>query len=241
MYDVCTMRTWFVIAAIFVVTCVYSIAVMLHMALFRDRDVFFYYARSWSRILLRLAGVRVVVEGAERLEPTERYIYIANHASLFDIPVILAFVPDNVRIMYKRELQRIPVFGWGLKMSPFIGIDRSKSREAADAIDETVRTFATGSSVAVFPEGTRSPDGRVGVFKRGAFTLAARSGRPLVPIALVGTAGILPARTKRLQPGTVRCVIMAPHRLPERAGRQDELAVMQAMHAEIAARVNFAP
>lgn len=234
------MRTWFVIAAIFVVTCVYSIAVMVHMALFRDRDVFFYYARSWSRILLRLAGVKVKVEGAQHLVPTERYIYVSNHASLFDIPVILAYVPDNVRIMYKRELERIPIFGWCLKMSPFIGIDRSKHREASDAIDATVRTFASGSSVAVFPEGTRSPDGQVGVFKRGAFTLAARSGRSLVAIALVGTASILPARTKRLHPGTVRCVILPPRRLPEKASRQDEVAMMQAMHADIATHVTFA-
>ena len=235
------MRTWAVILIIVLVTIVFAIAVMVHMAVFRDRDVFFLYARTWSRLLLRLSGVRVVVHGQHHLDPAERYIYVTNHASMFDIPVLLAFVPDNVRIMYKRELERVPIFGWCLRMSPFIGIDRSKSREAADALDETVRTFATGSSVAIFPEGTRSLDGSVKAFKRGAFTLAARSQRTIVPIALIGTASILPARTKRLQPGTVEMRILLPQRLPEGAGRADEVAMMQTVHQMIAHEVGNQP
>lgn len=238
-YDVCAMRTWLVILIIVLVTVVFSVAVMVHMALFRDQDVFFVYARLWSRLLLWLSGVNVIVNGTEYLSPTERYIYITNHTSMFDIPVLLAFLPDNVRIMYKRELERIPVFGWGLKMSPFIAIDRSKSREAADAIDETVRTLATGSSVVIFPEGTRSPDGLVRAFKRGAFSLAARSGRAIAPIAILGANAIMPPRTKRLRPGTITLHIMPPQRLPEGAGRNEEIAMMQSMQEQIAARVNF--
>lgn len=235
------MRTWAVILIIVLVTIVFSVAVMVHMAIFRDRDVFFLYARIWSRLLLRLSGVRVVVEGQHHLEATQRYIYVTNHASMFDIPVLLAYVPDNVRIMYKRELQRIPVFGWCLRMSPFIGIDRSRSREAADALDETVRTLASGSSVVIFPEGTRSLDGTVQTFKRGAFTLAARSQRTIVPIALLGTAAILPARTKRLQPGTVVMRILPSQRCTEGAGRAEEVAMMHAVHTMIATEVANQP
>ncbi|MBU3742554.1 MAG: 1-acyl-sn-glycerol-3-phosphate acyltransferase [Candidatus Kapabacteria bacterium] len=234
------MRTWLVIPAIVLVTIVFSVAVMVHMLLFQDRDVFFTYARMWSRILLRLSGVKVVVLGKEHLVQTDRYIYVSNHASMFDIPVLLAAMPDNIRIMYKHELERIPFLGWCLRMSPFIKVDRSRHREAADAIDETVRTFATGSSVVIFPEGTRSPDGQVHAFKRGAFTLAARSGRAIIPIAILGAAAILPARTRRLKPGTVTLHIMPPQRMAEGAGRADEVELMRLVHAMIAAEVNFA-
>lgn len=222
-----------------VVTVVYSVAVMLHMALFRDRDVFFIYARSWSRWLLRLAGIRVQLSGSEHVQPGQRYIYVANHASLFDIPVLLATVPDNIRIMYKRELASIPVFGWGLRMSPFIAVDRDNSREAAAQIEQAVQSMRSGSSVVVFPEGTRSADGSVGDFKRGAFTLAARAGRPLVPVALVGTATVMPARTWRLKGGTVRCIVLPPVELPkDMPSRADERRAMEHVHARIAEHVS---
>ncbi len=204
------MRTWFVIICIALVTVVYSIAVMLHMGLFRDPSVFYVYARSWSRILLKLAGVHVRTHGVEHLQQTQRYVYAANHASLFDIPVMLVGIPDNIRIMYKRELERIPIFGWCLKMSPFIAVDRERSREASDVLDTVVSTMRSGTSVLVFPEGTRSPDGNLGVFKRGAVALAVRSGTPIIPVALVGTASILPARTKTIHGGDVDLVIHPP-------------------------------
>lgn len=235
----CSMRSILVIIAIAVVTVVYATAVMIHMALFRDRDVFHTYARSWSRILLKLAGVRVELRGIGHLSVVERYIYVANHASLFDIPVLLAYVPDNIRIMYKRELGAIPIFGWCLRMSPFIPIDRRKSREAADALDAVVATMRDGASVVVFPEGTRSDDGRVGEFKRGAFTLAARSGKPLVPVALEGTAAIMPARGRRINPGTVIVHIERPVILPQPASRADEMQAMEQVRTMIAEHVTL--
>lgn len=222
-----------------VVTVAYSVAVMLHMALFRDRDIFFVYARSWSRWLLRLAGIRVQLSGSEHVQPGQRYIYVANHASLFDIPVLLATVPDNIRIMYKRELASIPVFGWGLRMSPFIAVDRDNSREAAAQIEQAVQSMRMGSSVVVFPEGTRSADGSLGAFKRGAFTLAARAGRPLVPVALIGTAAIMPARTWRLKGGTVQCMILPAVELPkDMPSRADERRAMEHVHTRIAEHVS---
>lgn len=91
----------------------------------------------------------------------------------------------------------------------------------------------------IFPEGTRSPDGLVRAFKRGAFSLAARSGRAIAPIAMIGANAIMPPRTKRLRPGTITLHIMPPQRLAEGAGRNEEIAMMQAMQEQIAARVNF--
>lgn len=233
------MRTWFVFFAISVVTAAFATAVMFHMAVFRDRDVFFLYARTWSRILLRLAGIRVVSFGLDTIHPTERYVYTCNHASLFDIPVVLATIPDNIRIMYKRELEKIPVFGWCLKMSPFIAIDRADGRDAMARLEETVASMRAGSSVLVFPEGTRSEDGRVAQFKRGAFVLAARSGKPLIPVALVGTHNILPARTRRIVPGTVELHVENAVVLESPVSRQAESAAMASVRTSIGRHVDL--
>lgn len=235
------MRTWLVIIALVLVTVAYAIAVTIHMLLWRNHDVYFAYARAWSRLVLRWSGVRVLVEGAEHLVPGERYVYASNHASMFDIPVILAFVPDNVRIMYKKELERVPFFGWSLAVSPFIAIDRGKKRQAAAVLDEVTTTLRTGSSVLIFPEGTRSPDGHVQEFRRGAFTLAVKSERPIVPVALLGTASILPKGTRRLRGGVVHLRIFPAIDVPSGATREEEKGLMQRVHDIIADAVDSQP
>jgi len=230
------MRTWVLLPIIFVVTVVYAFAVMAHMLLFRDKPVFYRYARSWSKALLRIAGVEVVVRGAEQLEPTVRYVYVANHSSLFDIPVVLGSLPDNVRIMYKRELNKIPVFGWCLALSPFIPLDRADGRDAIAKLEATIASMRDGASVLVFPEGTRSADGKLGEFKRGAFVLAARSGKPLVPLAILGSAAILPARKLRLNKGTVTLVIGSPVHATG-TSRADEMKLLGTVRSIIDERV----
>lgn len=207
------------------------------MILWHNGDVFFAYARSWAKKILWLSGVRVVVHGAENVDPGVRYIYAANHTSLFDIPVILAYVPDNVRIMYKQELEKIPVFGWGLRISPFIAINRERSREAASTLDEAVATMQTGSSVLVFPEGTRSKDGALGSFKRGAFTMAVRSGRRIVPMSIQGAHKIIPAGSKVLRGGIVTVTLHRPIEVPEQATREQEKELMHHVREIIAADV----
>lgn len=232
------MRTWLIIIALVLMTVVYAIAVTIHMLLFRNHDVYFAYARSWSRTVLRWSGVKVILHGREHLVPGERYVYASNHASMFDIPVILATVPDNVRIMYKKELERVPFFGWSLALSPFVAIDRSRKRQAAAALDDVTTTMREGSSVLVFPEGTRSPDGRVREFRRGAFSLAVKSGRSIVPVAMTGTASILPKGTRRLRGGTVQLHLFAPIVVPSEATREQEKGLMVAVHDIIATAVD---
>jgi 1-acyl-sn-glycerol-3-phosphate acyltransferase len=232
------MRTWLILAVIFVVTALYATVAMIHMILFRNDEVFFVYARSWSKLLLWFSNVHVTTEGASVLRPGERHIYVSNHASLFDIPVILANVPDNVRIMYKRELRNIPIFGWCLRFSPYIAIDRERSREASDVLDAVVDTLSTGSSVLVFPEGTRSEDGRVGVFRRGAIALAVRSGRTIVPLSLIGTSGILPKKTRHIQGGNVTLKIDVPITVPQPATREIEKGLVAKVRQIIANNVD---
>lgn len=231
------MRTFNVFVLIPIVTVLYSIAVMIHMGLFRDPAVFYRYARSWSQMLLRLAGVRVSLRYAEgTAHPTNGMpsIYAANHASLFDIPVLLAYLPDNVRIMYKRELERIPVFGWCLRMSPFIAIDRSNAREASQALDSTAATIRQGPSVMIFPEGTRSADGTLGPFKRGIITLASKASMDIRPVVIRGTAAIMPARTFRVRGGLVELVLLANVALPTSLSRDEERTAIESLRSIMA-------
>ena len=226
------MRKWFLVTLIFGITVVYALTVMAHMLLFRDKAVFYLYARSWSRLLLRVSGVKVDIRGTENLDVRTRYVYVANHNSLFDIPVVLACVPDNIRIMYKRELNKIPVFGWCLALSPFIALDRADGRDAMVKLDATIASMREGTSVLVFPEGTRSKNGMLGEFKRGAFVLAARSGKPLVPLAILGSAAILPARKTELNKGTVILMINAPVMLAG-SSRADEMKALNVVRTII--------
>lgn len=232
------MRMWIILASVFVVTAAYSIAAILHAMLWRNDDLFYEYGRSWSQLLLRMCAIRVTLVGRDELDATSRYIYVANHASLFDIPVILASLPDNVRIMYKRELERIPFFGWALKRSPLIAIERERPREAATILQQIVSTMAHGTSVLVFPEGTRSEDGNVGVFRRGAFSLAVRCERQIVPLAIIGTAAILPKKTRKIHGGDVTLRIFPPVTVPAAPTRDDELRLLTDVRQIIADAVD---
>lgn len=228
------MKTWFIIFSISVVTVVYACTVLLHMMLFKNPEVYYIYARSWSRILLRLAGVRVHVTGANNVRTAQRYVFVSNHASLFDIPVLLVAIPDNFRIMYKQELERIPIFGWCLKVSPFIAIKRERSKDASEALNHAIDSMKGGSSVLVFPEGTRSPDGHIQTFKRGAFMLATRSEKPIIPVTLVGTSSIMPARTKRIVAGNVEVVIHPEIPIEQPVSREQEKALLATVQNIIA-------
>ena len=220
-------RTWFIIFVVFLVTAAYGTAVMIHMFLWKNHDVFYAYTRSWARFVLKISRVQVVTVGTDEIRPEERYVYIANHASLFDIPVLIAAVPDNFRIIYKRELQKIPIFGWCIRMSPFIAIDRERSRDAVDVLDTVSQTMRQGSSVLIFPEGTRSDSGIVGEFRRGAFSLAARSGRSIIPISIVGTRNTLPKKTRHIQGGLVTIHVGSPITVPEVTTREAERNLME--------------
>ncbi|MBI2794337.1 MAG: 1-acyl-sn-glycerol-3-phosphate acyltransferase [Ignavibacteria bacterium] len=232
------MRTLFVITAIVFITTCYAVTIIIHIFLFRDNSVFFFYTKSWGRILLRLSGVKLQVVGEHNIEPGKRYVYVANHSSLFDIPIVFAGIPDNVRIMYKRELERIPVFGWCLNMSPLISVNRSRHRDAADVLANIVTSLSSGASVLLFPEGTRSVDGTVGTFRRGAVTIASDSQTPVIPVSIIGASRVLPARSKRIRGGVVKVIIGVPVQIDAEISRANERDVTNKLRDIISANVN---
>lgn len=163
---------------------------------------------GWSRALNKVIGIDIEIEGMSNIEPNKNYIYVTNHSSLLDIPVLLGTLPGDVRIIYKRELEKIPIFGYGLKRSNLIGIDRSDPRKAMKSLDEAIEKIQSGASVIIFPEGTRDAGAEVGQFKRGGFLIAEKAQTAIIPIAVSGTYDLLPVGKLLLKPGKVKISIM---------------------------------
>jgi len=168
------------------------------------------FARSWSWLVCRTCGVRTSARRDPLYDPSRAALYIANHQSLFDIPALILAMPIDVRMVAKRELLFIPVFGWSLWLAGFVFVDRRDRARAIRSMDKAVTRLRAGQSIAVFAEGTRSPDGRMLPFKKGGFILAQQAGVPVVPVAIRGGHAVLPKGSLRLRPGTMEVVFDAP-------------------------------
>ena len=156
-------------------------------------------AQLWARGILVLCGLSVRVIGAEHISKREAYVFVANHASMIDITILLGHLPSPFLWLAKKELFRIPMFGAGIRYIGSIPVDRSRPRFAIKSMRKAASRVKGGSSIVVFPEGTRSRDGRMKPFKAGAFHLAMQSGRPVVPLAVLGAQRALPANSLRLK------------------------------------------
>ena len=164
-------------------------------------------ARIWAKGCLFLAGTRVTVEGTEHIPTQTSAVYVANHQSHFDILAMYACLPIQFRWMAKQELFNIPLFGLTMRRSGYIPIDRSNSRKSLQSMIAAARRVNTGTSVVIFPEGTRSTDGRLLPFKQGGFLIATKAKAPLVPVVINGSARILRRGSKRIYPGHIRITV----------------------------------
>jgi len=167
----------------------------------RQPDSMYRVSMSFCRFAVRLAGIRTRIEGIENI-PSGACIFASNHASNLDGLVLLPAIPRRVALLAKRELFRLPVFGLGMRLAGFVPIDRS-GRQATAGIATAVETLRRGLSIFIFPEGTRSPDGRLQPFKKGAFAMAIDSGAPMVPVMIAGTHRLLPRGAWIVRPGEV--------------------------------------
>jgi 1-acyl-sn-glycerol-3-phosphate acyltransferase len=196
-----------------------------------NQEVFFSHARRWAKGLLKIADVNVNILGVDNINIDTTYVYVSNHSSLYDIPIILASLKQDVRIMYKRELEKIPVFGSMLKKSPYIGITRTNPHNAMSSIDEALKSIKGNVSVIMFPEGTRSKDGNLGPFKRGAFSLASRSGRQIVPVAIIGSTKVLASKALILcAHQKVTVILNKPIQASDSPSRAEEQELMKRIH-----------
>lgn len=209
-------------------------AALLTAPFTKKGNIYHGIARVWSRGLLIISRVRLKVGGVNLLDPSRSYVYIANHASQFDIPAIIAGIPDQIRVIYKKELEKIPVFGWSLKYNKsYISIDRGHGESAIQSLDAAAEKIRSGTSVILFAEGTRSPDGTLQPFKRGPFNLAVRAGVPVVPVTINGSYAILPKHSSRIRPGTIFITISDPIYPAGSTGKNTELELRDKVHDAI--------
>jgi 1-acyl-sn-glycerol-3-phosphate acyltransferase len=179
-------------------------------SLFEKRGYFAHWcARTWSRLILRTTGVRVDVRGLERLEPGRTYVFVSNHQSIYDIPVLFWSLPYQLRIIAKESLGRFPFLGWHLRRTGHMLVNRRRPDRAA-IFGWASRLTSQGLSLIVFPEGTRSADGRVGRFKGGSFYLALEAGLPVVPLSVIGSRHVMLKGRLATHPGQVTLVVHDP-------------------------------
>lgn len=165
-------------------------------------------ARAWARLILATTGVRTSARGVERVDRGVSYVFVSNHQSIYDVPVLFAALPLQLRIIAKASLGRFPVLGWHLRWTGHLLVDRA--RAGAGALKQVARMMRRGHSLIVFPEGTRSADGRVGRFRRGLFLLAIDAGLPVVPVAVAGTRRVMRKGRLTTRPGDVTLVVHPP-------------------------------
>ncbi len=178
--------------------------------IFAGKNKFFAIAKHWAHHVIYAGRVKLEIKGLEKLDINESYIFCANHSSMVDIPIMIVALRHNCRIIFKHELVKVPIFGWCLSLSPYISIKRENPRDSMAGIDKAIESIRAGGSLLVFPEGTRTLDGKLGKFKRGAFLLASRSGKKIVPVTIVGSQVIMPNKALLVNKGKVSVIISDP-------------------------------
>jgi 1-acyl-sn-glycerol-3-phosphate acyltransferase len=230
---------FFLIPAISVYTFVLG-AVSIVSSLFSRRGYFAHQcARAWSWLILKTTGVRVTVEGLDRITPGSTYVFVSNHQSIYDIPVIFASLPYQLRIIAKESLARFPVLGWHLRRGGHLFVDRQRP-DRAGILKRWRELVSKGLSLVIFAEGTRSRDGRVARFKAGSFLLAIEARLPIVPLSVIGTRQVMPKGRLRTEPADVSLIVHEPVLPPaiDAPTIQDAKALSDHVHDIVAAAVN---
>jgi 1-acyl-sn-glycerol-3-phosphate acyltransferase len=203
------LRTLFFYTTFFPFTLL-CIGYLLLSALLGGEERLHASARQWARGCLWLGGVRLRIEGIEHLPVQGPVVYMSNHQGNFDVPVLFAGLPVQFRWLAKAELFKIPIFGRAMRGVGYISIDRSNRKSAFESLERAARTIRNGTSVLIFPEGTRSRDGHILPFKKGGFVLSVDSGVPIVPVIIRGTRDIIPKGRFMIRPAPVTMQILDP-------------------------------
>lgn len=180
---------------------------------------------------VRLAGVKIVLTGLENVRPGQCYIFMSNHVSNLDPPILIPSIPGRCSVLVKKELFRTPILGTGMRLADLVPVDRADRESAIESVNAATRVLAKGLHMVVYPEGTRSTDGRLMPFKKGPFHLAMDSGTPVIPVTLLGTFESWPKTRFALRPGTATVVF---HSAIDPKNFTDRDMLMQAVRESIA-------
>lgn len=194
------------------------------------RDISFLY--RWAMWIahtgLKVGGIRFDVKGLEQFDRTQRYIFMSNHVSNLDPPVLLPLLPGRTSVFLKRSLMKIPVLGYAMRLGDFVPVDRDGRVESArQSVEQARRVMDSGLHITSFVEGTRSRDGRLLPFKKGPFYLAMEAGNPVVPISIWGTENMMKKGSMRITPGTAHVVFHMPLWPRDYATREDLMAAVR--------------
>jgi 1-acyl-sn-glycerol-3-phosphate acyltransferase len=235
-------RTTWVLLKGAVLTAVLAAGVLFH-AWFRRRNlpcVCERYPRLWAKTILRWSGARIEVEGMERVDWERPMILVSNHQSWFDVFALVATIPAKLRFVAKEELSRIPIFGGAWRACGHVSVNRADRDDAIASLERAgARIRDESLAVIFFPEGTRSPDGELKRFKKGAFVLAIQTGTPVIPLGIAGTREIMPKGSFRIRPGRIRIVMGDP--IPTRGlTHGDRHGLLERAHAAVASLMELA-
>ena len=199
---------FYLIPVIAIYTIVLGIVSLVSLIFDRSGHLAHRSAQRWGRAILRTTGVTVEQQGVALPPVTASCIFVANHSSFYDIPVIFATLPHQLRLMAKAALGYVPFIGWHLRWSGHLLVDRKNP--GASIFKRMQRLTTQGASLLVFPEGSRSRDGRVKKFKGGIFLLAIETGWPVVPLSIVGNRNVMPAGRLMTCPANVQLIVHEP-------------------------------
>jgi 1-acyl-sn-glycerol-3-phosphate acyltransferase len=193
-------------------------------------DLLYGIAMWIARTGLIVAGVRVSVRGMDAIDPAGTYIFMANHVSNLDPPVLITRLPRRASVLVKKELFQVPILGRAMLLGDLVQVDRRNREAAINSMRRAEEVMASGLSLMVFPEGTRSADGQLLPFKKGPFYLAMDSGVPVVPVTILGTESRMRKGSSMICPGTV-CLVFHPPLWPKAFADKEALiaAVRQAI------------
>lgn len=214
----------FLKAVLISIHCIFiAILTILVSPVDRKGKITHYLSKAFGGGILFIAGVKTEVIGTGLLDKNDNYIFISNHSSYFDIPILMKAIPNNVRFIYKDSLTKIPILGWGMYLGKYIPISRENAREAMKTLKKSAQRILSGISVVIFPEGTRSPDGNPGEFKRGMFVLADEAKVPLIPTAIVGSVNIMSRNKFQINSGKVKVIFSKPEEYRKDKTQLDEI------------------
>jgi 1-acyl-sn-glycerol-3-phosphate acyltransferase len=175
-----------------VVSAIYLSVIAVFVSIFdRKGKIAHKIGRLWSKMHLKVSGIKVLTDGIDNIQKPP-YIFMCNHQSALDIFSLQSSLPLSFKWIAKRQLFFIPFVGWSMKAAKYISIDRENPREALKAIEDAAGKIREGMNIVIFPEGTRSLDGKLLPFKKGVFSLALRAGVPIVPVGICGTSRLQP-------------------------------------------------
>lgn len=202
---------WLIAMPILIVlTIITALSTILLSPLLPNSQISYFPARWWGRLFCYLMFVRVKVNGLDKLHPRQSYVIACNHQSMYDIFVVYGWLPMFFKWMMKAELRKIPLVGKACESAGHIFINRSNPIAAKHSLDKAEAQLQNGVSVVIFPEGTRSYDGRMGTFKRGAFRIATDLKLPIVPVTLRGCYEVMPRHTFNISPGKIEMTVHEP-------------------------------